>query len=206
MTLRSNSRAVSIAGTSSAGVLTLEMPTLEPRLAGFTNTGKPSAAMPARTPSRLRVHSARTNARAWTTGNPAAANNTFITALSMPAADASTPGPTYGTFASSSSPCTVPSSPYGPCSTGKTTSNPRPVTTARSRSAGVLPSDESRRSTVISVSLDGYGANSESRPARTGRACVTRANWITSAADSATGGRSASVQRPSFSMRMGTGS
>ena len=41
----------------------------------------------------------------------------------MPTADASTPAPTYGTLASSSSPCTVPSSPYGPCSTGKTTSS-----------------------------------------------------------------------------------
>src|SRR5207249_5926966 len=34
----------------------------------------------------------------------------------------STPAPTYGTFASSSSPCTVPSSPNGPCRTGNTTS------------------------------------------------------------------------------------
>ena len=37
----------------------------------------------------------------------------------MPTADASTPAPTYGTLASSSSPWIVPSSPYGPCSTGK---------------------------------------------------------------------------------------
>ena len=36
--------------------------------------------------------------------------------------EAATPGPTYGTPASSSRPCTVPSSPNGPCSTGKTTS------------------------------------------------------------------------------------
>ena len=34
--------AISIAGTSSAGVFTFEMPTLDPRLAGFTNTGRPS--------------------------------------------------------------------------------------------------------------------------------------------------------------------
>ena len=55
---------------------------------------------------------------------------TFITALSMPTAEASTPAPTYGTLASSSSPWTVPSSPYGPCSTGKMTSRSSPVTTA----------------------------------------------------------------------------
>ena len=40
----------------------------------------------------------------------------------MQSAEASTPAPTYGTPASSSSPCTVPSSPNGPCRTGKTTS------------------------------------------------------------------------------------
>ena len=42
----------------------------------------------------------------------------------MQAADASTPAPTYGTSRHSSSPCTVPSSPNGPCRTGKTTSAP----------------------------------------------------------------------------------
>ena len=47
------------------------------------------------------------------------------TSLSMQSAEASTPAPTYGTPASSSSPCTVPSSPNGPCSTGKTTSTSR---------------------------------------------------------------------------------
>ena len=42
--------------------------------------------------------------------------------LSMQSADAVTPEPTYGTPASSSSPCTVPSSPKGPCRIGSTTS------------------------------------------------------------------------------------
>ena len=56
------------------------------------------------------------------TGRPSAAKSFFITALSIPTADPSTPAPTYGTLASSRSPCTVPSSPYGPCRTGKTTS------------------------------------------------------------------------------------
>ena len=42
----------------------------------------------------------------------------------MQSAEAATPAPTYGTSASSSRPWTVPSSPNGPCSTGKTTSTP----------------------------------------------------------------------------------
>ncbi len=48
---------------------------------------------------------------------------TFLNrSLSIASADAATPAPTYGTPASSSSPCTVPSSPNGPCSIGTTTS------------------------------------------------------------------------------------
>ncbi len=42
--------------------------------------------------------------------------------LSMQSADAATPAPTYATSTSSRRPCTVPSSPKGPWSTGKTTS------------------------------------------------------------------------------------
>ncbi len=42
--------------------------------------------------------------------------------LSMLTALASTPAPTYGTPAISSRPWMVPSSPYGPCSTGSTRS------------------------------------------------------------------------------------
>jgi hypothetical protein len=49
----------------------------------------------------------------------------------MQSADAVTPAPTYGTSASSRSPCTVPSSPKGPCSTGKTTSTSRSVSGTR---------------------------------------------------------------------------
>ena len=56
------------------------------------------------------------------TGIPWSRITDLKTSLSMQSADASTPAPTYGTPASSSSPCTVPSSPNGPCSTGKTTS------------------------------------------------------------------------------------
>ena len=102
-------------------------------------------------------------------GRPRAAKSTFITALSMPTADASTPAPTYGTSASSSRPWTVPSSPKGPCSTGNTTSRPRPVTTAPS---GSPPSASAagRRSMVRSVSSLGCATSSVSRPARGRRA------------------------------------
>ena len=48
---------------------------------------------------------------------------TFLNrSLSIASADAATPAPTYGTSASSSSPCTVPSSPNGPWRIGRTTS------------------------------------------------------------------------------------
>src|SRR5438094_4573723 len=47
--------------------------------------------------------------------------------LSIATADPSTPAPTYGSPASSSSPCTVPSSPYGPWRRGNTTSTARGV-------------------------------------------------------------------------------
>ena len=53
-------------------------------------------------------------------------------------------GADIGTLASSSRPCTVPSSPYGPCSTGNTTSSASPVT-ARPRPSSVLSIDRDQR-------------------------------------------------------------
>ncbi len=63
------------------------------------------------------------NATYGVTGMPSARSARFIATLFMPTAEARMPHPTYGTFSDSSSPCTTPSSPYGPCSTGKTTSS-----------------------------------------------------------------------------------
>ena len=54
---------------------------------------------------------------------PAPTSNRFITSLSRPTAAASTPGPANGIPAVFSNPCTDPSSPYGPCNTGNTTSS-----------------------------------------------------------------------------------
>ena len=125
-----------------------------------------------------------------------------MTPLSMPTAEARTPAPTYGTLASSSSPWMVPSSPYGPCSIGKITSSDSPVTIADGTSA---LRDEAR-SIERMVSSLGRARRWTSRPSRTGRAASTLACSITSPATMVCGGLSASVQRPSFSMRMGTAS
>jgi hypothetical protein len=46
----------------------------------------------------------------------------LTTSLSIVSAEPSTPEPTYGSPSISSSPCTVPSSPNGPCRIGSTTS------------------------------------------------------------------------------------
>ena len=58
-------------------------------------------------------------------------------ALSMQSDEPRTPEPTYGTPARSSSPCTVPSSPIGPCSSGNTTTGTSVGAIARSGSIAV---------------------------------------------------------------------
>ena len=57
-----------------------------------------------------------------TCGIPAFSKITFVYALSIHTQDPSTLQPTYGSFNNSNNPCIVPSSPYSPCNTGKTTS------------------------------------------------------------------------------------
>ena len=106
-----------------------------------------------------------------------------------------------GTLASSSRPWTVPSSPYGPCSTGKMTSRPSPVTTAAGSAAPARPA--AARSVSSVSSLGCARATRFAAGARGARRRALRACSITSAAESAVGGRSASIQRPSFSMRIG---
>ena len=99
------------------------MPTLEPAFAGLTNTGQPSFfSTPSHTPSRSDSISQRSAASHLVWGTPLASNRALATALSMHTALASTPQPTEGMPASSSRPCTVPSSPHRPWSTGMTTS------------------------------------------------------------------------------------
>src|SRR5580704_139645 len=57
-----------------------------------------------------------------TTGRPASRMSRLATSLSIAKAEPVTAEPTNGTSAGSRAPCTVPSSPFGPCRTGNTTS------------------------------------------------------------------------------------
>ena len=82
------------------------------------------------------------------------------------------------------------------------TSSPMPVTVA----AGTSPSRERERSIDRIVSSLGRATKCTSRPSRMGRAASSRACSITSPATITAGGLSASAQRPSFSIRIGTGS
>ena len=88
-------------------------------LAGLTKAGRPrSSASSAGSPG---VSSCSPNERNRACGIPAASVTCFAIALSIATAEPSTPLPTYGMSASSSIPWTVPSSPSGPWSSGRTT-------------------------------------------------------------------------------------
>ena len=69
----------------------------------------------------------------------------LATTLSRQTADASTPEPTYGTSSSSSRPWTVPSSPNGPCRTGKATSAPSSPRPGRERELLAVAAARCRR-------------------------------------------------------------
>jgi hypothetical protein len=93
--LRSKPAATSMAGPSSAASCAFEMPTLDPRFAGLTNSGNPSVSAAVRAIASLdAAHCVAVTLIDSHTFNPRAANSTFMTALSMPTADASTPQPT----------------------------------------------------------------------------------------------------------------
>ena len=109
--------ASSIAGASSASVLTIDAPTLDPLPTGLTNAGSPT--------DRAAVRSAAPVPRTTTprgTSSPAAARTCFATSLSIASAEASTPEPVYGTPMVSRSPWMRPSSPQVPWSAMSTTS------------------------------------------------------------------------------------
>ena len=121
MTSRSSKRsATSTAAASSSRPVARVMPIDDPMLAGFTNTVSPSSPRMSAKASDV-PDSSRCSDRHRACGMPAASSTVFAITLSMHTADPSTPDPTNGTSSSSSSPCTVPSSPWGPCSTGNTT-------------------------------------------------------------------------------------
>ena len=206
-TLRSYSAAsVDAPRRARSRVRAFEMPTLDPRLAGLTNTGKPrpaldragddAAARRAQSPAQhdrvVRHDRQAVRARralhhrlvhAHRRGEHAARRRTARwRARAAPA------------------PCRPRRS--GPCSTGKTTSRPTPVTMPRlvvaARGRRSIGEDASRRS--------GRGQQVRPRVRRAALSASVRVCSMTSAADAAVGGSSASTHRPSFSMRIGTGS
>src|SRR5699024_5725600 len=98
------------------------IPSDDPPRAGFTNNGRSSWATRLRAASRLCCQSASVMVTQGPTFSPAYWYAIFMKCLSMPTAEASTPAPSYGTPSVSKRPWTVPSSPLGPCSSGKATS------------------------------------------------------------------------------------
>ena len=114
----SASRAASSAAGKSCQSATLETPIEEPPRAGFTNTGRPKRCL-----SSSASSSPAPTTASGVTGSCSETSSFFVYSLSMLAAEDNTPVPTYGISANSSMPWMVPSSPNGPCSTGKTTSN-----------------------------------------------------------------------------------
>ena len=125
-TLRSWRSASRNAASNSSIVSALPTPTDEPSRAGLTNSGRPSSAVSASNDGR----SAAVTVRNRATGRPASRSKRLAVSLSMATADPRMLEPTNGTPASSASPCTEPSSPKGPCSTGKITSTGSPDPTA----------------------------------------------------------------------------
>ena len=122
MTRGSWRRASSTAATTAFFEYTFVMPREDPARAGLTKTGKPRLVTRAKASSRRSRQSRSVITVQSPTGRPADRSAAFMKPLSIASADASTPDPTYGTPCISSRPCTVPSSPHGPCSTGNTTS------------------------------------------------------------------------------------
>ena len=84
-----------MAAASSLRSRTLLMPTDDPRLAGFTNTGYCSFSSIILVHLRgFAFHSPRSSVTCFTMGKPAIANIFFMASLSMPTDEPSTPDPT----------------------------------------------------------------------------------------------------------------
>src|SRR4051812_40165681 len=115
----------------------------------------------------------------------------------MQSADAATPAPTYGTPASSSSPCTVPSSPNGPWRMGSTTSTSPSVS-----GTDPLTGTGSVSATLPSPSCNLLLAGSAQRPSRPISTCATSYRSASSASttDRADASEiSCSLERPPMS-------
>jgi hypothetical protein len=94
--------------------VTLVIPMLEPARDGLTNTGRPrrSRVAASSTPGSADSAPERSRSTTWSPwGRPAAVSSFLVNSLSIDAALAKTPEPTYGMPLISSSPWIVPSSP-----------------------------------------------------------------------------------------------
>ena len=120
------------------------MPTLEPWVAGFTASGRPSSAT-ARSKSAAPASTIHGGV-----ATPAACASRLVRSLSMPIAEPSTPLPVYGRPSHSSAPCTAPSSPPGPCSAMKARSKPSATSSPSARSAGSNGAASTPRATSAS--------------------------------------------------------
>ena len=89
--MRSWRKASSTAAASPSGAVTLLMPTLEPRLAGFTKQGYPKAL----TASASAAPNRRFRSTTWSATAMPTPRSTYLTlSLSMVSAEAATPDPT----------------------------------------------------------------------------------------------------------------
>ena len=116
MTSSSNLNASVTAAASSPGSRTIDSPTVLPCFDGFTTTGQ-SRRRPTSFGSIVPCAGAISQSAVAT---PAARSTTFDKCLSMASALAKWPLPVYGTPTRSRSACTVPSSPWPPCSARNT--------------------------------------------------------------------------------------
>src|SRR5665811_668174 len=151
------------------------MPRLEPARAGFTKTGRPRPATVSVQTVGLASHAPGRSTANRPMGRPCAANSSFMTCLSMPTAEASTPAPTYGRSIRSRAPWRVPSSPYGPCKSGSTTS-----TRPRERIAPSASTTRSSRSSASRGSTTCTGSSALETPSPPDAARRSGASWAPS--------------------------
>ena len=112
-----------------------------------------------------------------TCGSRWTASTSLALILSMHSAEASTPDPTYGTPASSSRPCTVPSSPWGPCRSGMTTTgNPSPDGATVGRGSTAVPVARSGAGSAAAPAASAARAVS-SRTQAPSRVMPTASSW-----------------------------
>ncbi len=181
------------------------MPTLEPRLAGLTKTGNPSARRPSRPRPRRRRVPRRSAAppREGPSAGPRAAKATFIIALSIADRRGQHARADVGHVAQFEQPLHRAVLAVGAVQHREDHVERQPGDVrvlARGRLAGARSTRQQRLLARDAAPGTPRAPSGSTRPA----SC--RALAMTSAATTDVGGRSGIVQRPSRSMRIGTGS